>query len=285
MVVGDVVKLREELNWYELKPLFGVRVLVTREHSRGFELLEDMGAEVIEFPSIRVVPPESWKEMDAAIDELTDEGSRRDYSNTWLIFTSPNGVKYFFERYLELDRDIRDLRGVKICAVGTKTAASIHKHGLRVDMVPEKFRAEGLIESFKDLAGAGDLKGMRFILPRAEKAREIFPETVREMGGEITVPVAYRAEMPQRHPKRLKQFLKAGRITVATFTSGATFKNFMELMNDEPDILRDVTIAAIGPVTRKTIEKAGLEVHIMPDEATVEALVEAIIRWGEGRAK
>jgi len=280
-VIGEVVKLRDSLRWYEDKPMFGHRVLVTREHSSGFEPLEELGAEIVEFPTIEIVPPLSYREIDAAIGNIQ--------SYTWIIFTSANGVRYFLKRFLEKDRDIRDLKGIKICAIGTKTASEIKKYGMKVDLVPEEFHAEGLIEAFtkevKDQRskvkrhGPEVLKGIRILLPRAEVAREIFPEKVRELGGEIDVPVAYRAVKPELHGKRLKRFLKEGRITIATFTSAATFRNFVEIMgSDASELLKDVSIAVIGPVTAKTVEKTGLKVEIMPKESTIEALVSEIIR-------
>jgi len=274
MVVGDVVKLRETLNWYEIKPLFGVRVLVTRKHTEGFDELEELGAEVIDFPTIEVAPPEDWGPLDKAIEGIASGKRVPD----WIVFTSANGVRYFFERMFELGRDIRELKGIKVCAIGTKTKAAVEKTGIRVDLVPEKFRAEGLVDAFKKESGS--LKGMRFLLPRAAEAREVFPEAVRSEGGEIDVPVAYRSLMPERHGKRLQRFLKEGRISVATFTSAATFNNFLAIMGDEADaLLKDVKIAAIGPVTAKAIEKAGLKVDIMPDEATIDAMAEAIKKF------
>lgn len=281
-VVGDVVKLRNELRWYDVKPMFGHRVLVTREHSDGFEPLGDLGAEIIRFSTVEVVPPETWEGLDCAIERVG--------GYHWLIFTSANGVKYFFMRLFERSVDIRELQGIKVCAIGKKTAAEVEKLGIRVDLVPEKFRAEGLIEAFVKLhganggeGGADSLKGMKFLLPRAEVAREVFPEKVRELGGQIDVPVAYRAVKPEMHGKRLKRFLKEGRITIATFTSAATFTNFMDIMGeDADDLLKGVMIAAIGPVTAKAIEKAGLKVGIMPEEATVEAMVEEIRKWAVG---
>jgi uroporphyrinogen III methyltransferase / synthase len=124
------------------------------------------------------------------------------------------------------------------------------------------------------------LKGMRFLLPRAEKAREIFPEKIRELGGEIDVPVTYRTIKPESRGKRLRRFLREGRVSIATFTSAATFDNFREIMGEDADErLRGVPIAAIGPVTAKAIEKAGFHVEIMPMEATIEAMVEEIIQW------
>ena len=276
MVVGEVVKLRKRLMWYEKKPMFGHRVLVTREHAGGFEPLEDLGAEMIEFPTIEIAPPENYDELDRAINKIE--------AYNWIIFTSGNGVKYFLKRMMEKDKDIRDLKGIKICAIGTKTAAEIKKYGIKVDLIPEEFNAEGLIEAFLKIQNSKlkkqSLKGVKILLPRAEKAREIFPEKVRELGGEIDVPVTYRAVKPEMHGKRLKRFLKEGRISVATFTSASTFDNFMEIIGEDADeLLRDVAIAVIGPVTARAVEKAGLKVEIMPETATIEAMVEEIIKW------
>jgi len=275
VVIGDVVKLRDTLKWYEDQPMFGHRILVTREHSTGFEPLEELGAEVIEFPTVEIVPPDDYDGLDAAIAQI--------HSYTWIIFTSANGVRYFLKRFFEKERDIRDLKGIKLCAIGSKTAGEIKKYGMKVDLVPEEFRAEGLIEEFKKVgrqrSAVSALKGMKFLLPRAEVAREVFPEKVRELGGEIDVPVAYRTIKPELHGKGLKRFLKEGRITVATFTSAATFNNFVELIgSDAFELLKGVSIAVIGPVTAKAIEKAGLKVDIMPKESTIEAMVQEIIK-------
>jgi uroporphyrinogen III methyltransferase/synthase len=300
MVVGDVVRLRESLKWYEKKPMFGHRILVTREHAEGFEKLEELGAEIIEFPTIEIVPPESYEELDRSIDKIE--------SYHWLIFTSRNGVKYFLKRFFEKDRDIRDLKGIKICAIGIKTDEEIRKYGLKVDLVPDEFRAEGLIEAFIKVCSKQKippfnppltkggieggisselLKGKRFLFPRAEVAREIFPEKVRELGGEIDVPVTYRTIKPESHGKRLRRFLKEGRISIATFTSASTFNNFLEMVGEDADsLLRDVAIAAIGPITAKAIEKAGLKVAILPKVSTIEAMVDEIIKWtGEKNKK
>jgi uroporphyrinogen III methyltransferase/synthase len=288
MVVGEVVALRESLMWYEKKPLFGRRVLVTREHSYGFEPLEELGAEVIEFPTIEVVPPLSWDELDSATDafvgHLAEVGTKgvRDH---WLIFTSANGVKYFFGRLLERGLDIRDLKGARVCAIGSKTEAEVRKYGLRVDLVPEEFRAEGLIEAFRKVAVAEDLRGMRFLLPRAEVAREAFPEAARSLGAEIEVPAAYRTVRPETGGKRLRRFLREGKISIATFTSASTFRNFREILGEDADeLLKGVAIAAIGPVTARAIEKAGLKVDVMPSRATVEAMTEEIIKRFSGAA-
>jgi uroporphyrinogen III methyltransferase/synthase len=300
MVVGEVVNLRKTLTWYENMPLFGYRILVTRERMEGFERLEELGAEILEFPTIEIRAPESSVEIDSAIDRIT--------SYHWIVFTSRNGVKYFFKRYFEREKDVRDMKGLKICAIGTKTAQEVKKYGLNVDLIPDEFRAEGLIESVVKLGSPHNttsfhsppeqgvighrdapglkpqvamlLKGVRFLLPRAEKAREIFPDKIRELGGEIDVPVVYRTVKPESRGKRLRRFLREGRISLATFTSASTFHNFREILGDDADeYLKGVPIAAIGPVTAKAIEKAGFHVDIMPKESTVEAMVGEIIHW------
>lgn len=275
MVVGDVVKLRDTLKWYENKPLFGHRILVTREHTVGFEPLQELGAEITEFHTIEIVPPDDWSELDRAIDKIE--------SYNWLVLTSVNGVKFFFQRLMDKEKDIRDLKGIRICAVGTKTASAIKKYGIKVDLIPNKFNAEGLIEAFIQQTSAGansstPLKGVKILLPRAEVARELFPQKARELGGEVDVFTSYKVVKPEVHGKRMKRFLKQGKISIATFTSAATFNNFMEIMGDDAnDLLKNVTIAAIGPVTAKAVESAGLKVHIMPQKATVDAMVQEII--------
>jgi uroporphyrinogen III methyltransferase/synthase len=277
MVVGNVVNLRQVLAWYEKKPLFGHRILITREYSSDYEPLEELGAEIFEFPTIRIVPPASYKELDAAIHRIEEYH--------WIVLTSANGVRFFMERFFNKGRDVRDLKGLKLCAVGSKTADAVRAYGMKVDLVPDEFNAEGLVESLNQMYGSPDrLKGVRFLLPRAERARELFPDRVKALGGKIDTPVAYRAVKPDKHGKLLKRFLMEGKISVATFTSGATFTNFIDIMgSDAVPFLKRIAIAAIGPVTRRTIEKSGLKVDILPQEATIRAMVDAIIKWATGK--
>jgi uroporphyrinogen III methyltransferase / synthase len=256
-------------------------VLITREYTPDYEPLEDLGAEVFEFPTIKTVPPEDYSALDSSIDMIG--------TYHWLIFTSASGFGFFVRRFIERDKDIRDLKGIKICAIGAKTAEAIRHYGLKVDLVPDEFNAEGLIAAFiKEARGTvqdtryktSNLEGLRMLMPRAEKARELFPERVRELNGEIDCPTTYRTIKPEKHGKRLYRFLKSGRISVATFTSAATFTNFVDIMGGEAsNFLQGITIAAIGPVTAKAIESAGLRVSIIPKEATIKAMVEEIVRW------
>ncbi|HIJ59270.1 MAG TPA: uroporphyrinogen-III C-methyltransferase [Nitrospirae bacterium] len=270
MIVGNVVSLRETLKWYEKQPLFGHRILITREYSYDYEILEDLGAEIFGFPTIKIVPSVDYSELDDCIEKIEHYD--------WLVFTSVKGFSFFFERLIYKGKDIRDLKGIKLCAVGSKTAESINKMGLRVDLMPSEFNSEGLLQSF--LATHKNLKGIRFLLPRPDNARELFPKMMREKGAIIDTPIAYRVIKPERHGKRLLRFLKEGRITIATFTSAATFNNFIEILGQEAlDFLKTLTIASIGPVTTKAIEKKGLKVSIQPKEATIKAMSREIIKW------
>ena len=281
MIVGNVVRLRDTLKWYENKPLFGQRILITRDYSTDYEPLEDLGAEIFEFPTIKIVPASDYTELDRALANIS--------SYHWIIFTSSNSFRYFMQRLVVTDSDIRDMKGLKICAIGPKTSDAVRTAGLKVDLMPEEFNAEGLIASFiKELQPSvtnrryktSNLEGMRLLMPRAEVARDVFPERVRELGGLIDCPTAYRTVKPEKHGKRLIRFLKTGRISIATFTSAATFNNFIDIIGEGAiDFLQDIHIAAIGPVTARAIEKKGLHVSIMPREATIRAMVGEIIRY------
>jgi uroporphyrinogen III methyltransferase/synthase len=277
LIVGKVVTLRGALQWYEKKILFGHRILVTREYTQEYRPLEDLGAEIFEFPTLRLEPPTSFDGLDRSIEHLE--------TYNWLVITSSRAFDHFVERLMEKGRDIRDLKGMRVCAVGTRTALTIRRYGVKVDLIPDEFNAEGLSDAFLRLSADGaSLSGFNFLLPRAEKAREVFPDRVRKLGAGIDAPPVYRAIKPEKHGKRLQRFLSQGRISIATFTSGATFTNFVEMVGaDAKTFLQRVPIAVIGPVTKATVEKAGLKVEIMPARATIPDMVEEIIKWGKGR--
>ncbi|KJR40609.1 uroporphyrinogen-III C-methyltransferase [Candidatus Magnetoovum chiemensis] len=273
MVVGEVVKLRDELNWYEKKPLFGHRIIITRRYSDEYAILEELGAEILEFPTIETVAPDSYAELDRCIEEIE--------TYNWLILTSINSVNCFFKRLMIRNRDIRDLKGIKICAIGPKSAEAVISRGIRIDLVPDEFNAEGLLDAFIKYYGSKDtIKGIKILLPRAKEAREVFPDRITELGAIIHTPPAYRTINPVVHSKRLERFLKDRKVSVATFTSASTFNNLRETLGDNGvKLLKRSAIAAIGPVTAKAIEKAGLSVDIIPKKATINDMVEAIIKW------
>ncbi len=272
LVVGDVVRLREKLRWFERKPLFGKRILVTRarEQASAFShLLEGYGAEVLEFPTIEVLPPENWEGLDSAIEHLA--------GYQWLIFTSANGVDFFMKRLHHLGRDGRDLRGLRICAIGSATAEALMEWGLRPDFVPSEYRAEAILEGFGNM----DLRGQRFLLPRAEVAREVLPEEIRRRGGEVDVVTAYRTLKAAGDAQRIKSLLEEKRIHVITFTSSSTVANFTEIFEEEDwqGLLENVVIASIGPITAGEAARRGIKTDIQPHEYTIPALAEAIVNY------
>jgi uroporphyrinogen III methyltransferase / synthase len=274
IVVGDVVSLRKDLNWFEQRPLFGKRVVVTRAREQASDFvayLTELGAECVEFPAIEVIPPLSWKELDRAIENLE--------SYQWLVFTSVNGVKYFFDRLEVSGQDARNLKGIRIAAIGPKTADAVRGKGVMPDLVPEEYRAEAVVEALRKHG----VKGLRILLPRAAEAREVLPQELEKMGAAVEVVEAYRTVKPEGSKNEIKAMLEKGDIQMVTFTSSSTVNNFMEMFEGEGERLLEwmqkVAVACIGPVTAKTAEERGLSVQITPSDYTIEALAKAIVDW------
>lgn len=270
IVVGEVVRVREQLNWFETRPLFGKRMLVTRAREQAGELsrlLLEHGAEPIECPVIAIVPPERWDEVDAAIAEVQ--------AFQWLVFTSVNGIRPFMDRLTRQGRDARALAGIKLCCIGPRTAEELANYGLRADLVPDKFQAEGLIEAMK-----ADMMGQRVLIARAAVAREVLPEQLRAAGAAVRVVVVYRTVRPAVEADRIKDRLGRHEIDVLTFASSSTVRNFCALF-DSRDELRKLTagaaVACIGPITARTVEEEGLSVGIQAQDNTIPALVHAIV--------
>lgn len=272
IVVGEVVKLRNKLNWYESKPLFGKRIVVTRSRDQASvfaEMLIDRGARTIEFPTIDVVPPTSWEELDAAI--MTVE------SYAWIIFTSANAIRFFMERLRHLNKDLRMLKGVNICVVGPKTAEALESYGLKPDLIPSEFKAEGVIAAL----GGTKVRGHKFLIPRAKVARELIPDKLREQGAEVTVATAYENIRPAADLERVYKLFTEKKISSVTFTSSSTVHNFVEILGQKEykTLMQGVTIACIGPVTAKTAQDYGMKTDIMPTDYTIPALVDAMVSF------
>jgi uroporphyrinogen III methyltransferase/synthase len=275
IIVGEVVALREELRWFDNRPLFGRRILVTRtaEQAGSFAaLLEAQGAEAVACPLIEIVPPPSWAELDAEIARLA--------GTDLLILTSANAVDAFFGRLLAAGRDLRALHGVTLVAVGPKTAAAIEAHGLRPDLVPTDYRAEGVVTLLQERGVAG----RRVLYPRAELARDLIPRELAAAGASVAAPLAYRTVPPAGGGERLRELLAAGDIDAVTFTSSSTVENFLALAGpDAVELLRQVTVVSIGPLTTKTAERHGLNVAVEPAASTLEAMVEAMVEYFRNR--
>ncbi|MFQ5913805.1 MAG: uroporphyrinogen-III synthase [Nitrospinota bacterium] len=258
------------------KPLAGRRIVITRakEQAGAFaDLLHSYGAEVIELPTIAIRPPESFAALDEAIGRLSDYH--------WVIFTSVNGVRAFFDRLSFHGRDGRALKGLRVCAIGPATAEALEAQGVSLDLVPAKFQAEGILEAWK----GKDLRGVRILLPRAAVAREVLPEELRKAGAVVNVVPAYRT-FPAEGKADVRARILSGAVDVVTFTSPSTVDNFFALFSEE-EIARLaglIKVAAIGPVTRSRAESRGLSPEIEADPFTIPALAEAIVRHYESHS-
>ncbi len=280
IVVGEVVRLRDRLNWCESRPLFGKGVLVTRPREQApalSNLLAEQGAEPIECPTLEICPPDSWSPVDEAIQELP--------SYDWVIFTSVNGVQAFMGRLWFHQKDARSLANAKVCCIGPRTEEEAKHWGLVADLVPKEFQAEGIL----DALGGLDIQGKRILIPRAKVAREILPEQLREMGAFVRVVHGYQAVPPQAKGEPLSDHFRNQDIQYLTFTSSSTVKNFCQLFADRQEmhkLTQHSTVACIGPITAKTVKDEGLSVDIVAAENTVPALVDAIVAHAnESQAK
>jgi uroporphyrinogen III methyltransferase/synthase len=274
LVVGRVAALRQHLRWFDERPLFGKRIVVTRSREQAgelVELLESLGAETIGAPMIRIVPPEDYSPLDKA---AADAGSF-----DWIVFTSINGVDAFMRRLKSGNGDVRDLKGVKLVAIGPATADHLAFHGVKADLSPDESRAEALVQAIR---AQGDLAGKRFLLPRADIAREVLGDELRKAGAEVVEVTAYRtvlAEIEREGDPDIYRMLLERRIDVVTFTSASTVRNFVQVFGAEQaaDLLRTTAVASIGPVTAEAAEQFGIKTVIMPKEYTTPALVDAIV--------
>jgi uroporphyrinogen III methyltransferase/synthase len=271
IVVGEVVALREAgLDWYERRPLFGRRVVVTRARAQAGELsveLEKLGAEVYEFPTIEISPPDSFEPLDDAIRDLD--------SFDWLVYTSVNGVGAFVERLRHHGLDLRAVpRDAKVAAIGPATAERLEEVGLRVDVVPGEYRAEALIGALD----ADSLAGKRVLIPRAKVAREVLPDSLREAGADVVVPPAYQSRPSSEGREELSLRLRSGEIDCVTFTASSTVENFVRAFGAEEaaQLLSGTRVACIGPITAGTARKRGLSVDVEADQYTIPGLVEAV---------
>ena len=275
LVVGRVTALREHLQWFDTRPLFGKRILVTRPRDQSADLvdrLEAMGAEAVEAPMIRILPPEEYGPLDAACRSVASFDA--------IVFASGHAVDAFMERLLANGVDLRELKGVMLCAVGQATGERLARYGLNVDLTPSEFRAEALARA---IAADGDLGGRRFLLPRADIGRETVADELRRHGADITEVIAYRTVVTEAEregePDIYKMLLERS-IDVVTFTSASAVRNFVKVLGAEPaaDLLRTTIVASIGPVTAEAASQADIATTIMPEQYSVPALVDAIVK-------
>jgi uroporphyrinogen III methyltransferase/synthase len=257
-VVGDVAGLASDLGWYEKLPLFGRRIVVTRARHQAAQLadrLERSAAEVIEFPTIEIT------ELPIAASVFDRIGAM-----DWLVLTSVNGVEAFFGQLRAARRDLRELAGVAIAAIGPATREAVEARGLLVAAQPSEYRAEALLEAL------GDVRGKKILLARAEVAREVLPETLRARGADVEVVPVYRTSHPQRGAEPLPDDFD-----LITFTSSSTVTGFdIATGGRAKETLAGKAVAAIGPVTAATLESLGIRVDLMPTDYTIDALATEI---------
>jgi uroporphyrinogen III methyltransferase/synthase len=256
----------------EIRPLTGKRIVVTRARQQAaglVRLLEEAGAQVLEVPTIRIEPPESWAPLDRAIGELGDF--------RWAIFTSVNGVDMFKGRLQASGKAVGALSRLRIAAIGPATAQALRRWGCKPEVVPAEYRAEALLERLRGEIRSGD----RVLIPRAAKARDLLVAGLAALGAQVTEVPAYRTRPVRDGADRLKQELSSGSIHAITFTSSSTTRNFASFFSaaEREQLLRNVVIAAIGPVTAETAAEYGLATRVMPREYTIPALARALIDY------
>ena len=274
LIAGAVAGLREHLRWFDARPLFGKRVLVTRTREQAGDLvqmLEDLGAEAIEAPSIRVAPPQD----EQALEDACASASTYD----WIVFATASGVDAFMRHLLAGPRDVRWLKGPRLCAIGLATAERLARYGIKVDLVPVEYQAEPILQSMR--AGC-DLSGARVLFPRAEGAREALVEELRKAGAEVVEVDAFRTvrqPLPSGPGLDIYKMLLDGEIDVVTFTSPSSVRNFVQALGEDQaaDLLRTTIVACIGPVTADACERLEIEANVVPKDYTMAGLVAAIV--------
>ena len=265
-VIGDVVKEREKINWFEKRPLFGKRIVVTRTREQAGELskaLRDLGADVIELPTIRIELPEDRQ----GFAEMVTHAHEYD----WLVFTSPNGVEKFFDAFFATYDDARSLGNPRIAAIGAGTAAKIREYRFAVDLIPERFVAEGLIDAFKKES----VENLTMLWVKAAESREVVGEGLAAMGAIVDECIAYRTVPETEDPSGAKAKLAEEGADLITFTSGSTVDHFFALGLDWPE---GCVAGSIGPVTSSTLRKHGMPPEFEANPHDIPGLVKAILK-------
>jgi uroporphyrinogen III methyltransferase/synthase len=272
IVVGHVVSLRKELAWFDKKPLFGKKIVITRARAQASSLvsqLNKLGAQCLQIPTIKIIPAEDIAPLKRAIDHIN--------TYDWLVFTSVNGVKFFFDTLFASGKDVRALGHLKFACIGPVTKERLADHGIISDILPQTYRAESVVDAFSSI----DMQGKKVLLPRAKVARTILPEELTKMGAVMDEVTAYETILSDGDKERLISLLTDKEIDAITFTSSSTVSNFMSLLDaqDAKDLLKGVIIASIGPVTSDTARTLGIEPDIEADPYTIPGLVQGLLTY------
>lgn len=258
--------------------LKGKRIVVTRARSQAGSLaqrIEELGGEVIEFPTIEIQPPESYARLDQAIRSIS--------TYDWLIFTSVNGVDQFLKRLQSLAKTVAEIDEIKVGAIGPETARRLEAAGITPCLVPKQYQAEGILE----LLAPEVVRGKKILIPRASKARDVLPATLRQWGAQVDVVEAYGTVLPKVDGARFCTLLRNRKIDMITFTSSSTVSNLVQILhgNKVVELLAETPIACIGPITKKTVEDLGMRANVVSEEFTIPGLVCAIVDYFERAQK
>jgi uroporphyrinogen III methyltransferase/synthase len=272
IVIGDVVTLRDTLKWFENRPLLGKRIVVTRARAQASDLigrLSALGAECLQCPTIKVAPPDSWEPLDQAIGDVA--------KYNWIVFTSVNGVRYFFERLFQQGLDVRSLGHLRTAAIGPATADQLRRFGLNTDILPKTYQAESVVAAFAQI----DIKGRKVLLPRAKEARAILPEELQRMGAQVDEVVAYQTLTADEESDTLIGALEKNEVDMITFTSSSTVNNFRSLLpaGRESTLMKGVAVACIGPITAETAKSMGIHVDLTAQDFTIDGLCNAVVSY------
>ena len=274
IVVGEVVRLREQLRWFETRPLFGKHILVTRASHQAEELsrlLIECGAVPVEMPLIEIRAPSTWKELDQAILNLGHYH--------WVVFTSVNGVDMVLQRIYALDLDVRQFNSTCIGAIGPATAEALARYGLRADYMPDTYTSQGFLAKF----GSQEIAGCRVLLPRADIATKELPDGLARLGAKVKEITAYQTTAPTKDNSQGQQLLLRGEIDIITLTSPSTVANLLTIPGLTWQTIGKTKVACIGPKTAAAAIEAGLKVDIAAKEHTIQGLVEAMETYFQER--
>lgn len=271
IVIGRVVELRDQLNWFERRPLFGQAIVVTRTRlqTENFaHTLTKMGATVYSCPTIRIEPPDDLTALETALEKLGDYD--------WIILTSVNAVDQFFIHLHHFRYDTRRFGRAQVCAVGSATAGALENRGIRADLVPAKFDAESLVTA---LAEQEDLKAKRILLPRADIARPELPEILEAHGAKVDAVIAYKTVTDKSRQAEISRIINDRKIDWVTFSSSSTARNFLAIVPAATVREKNIKVASIGPQTSKALIEAGLSPTVQADSHTTNGLIDAICEF------
>ncbi len=275
IIVGSVVSLRQKMKWFEKAPLFGKKIIVTRARAQASDLvalLREKGAECIEMPVIKIVSPSDNSNLVNSVKKIN--------SFDWIIFTSVNGVKFFFETLFNEKKDVRALGHIKFACIGPATKLKLKEFGIICDIIPNTYRAESVAEAFADIP----LENKKILLPRAKKARSVLPDELKKMGADVSEVIAYETVPEEMDLNQFTEILKEKQVDMVTFTSSSTVENFKTLIPEDKfqSIISTACLACIGPVTAKTASNHGIQPDIIASDYTIPGLVTSIIDYFKG---